>query len=188
MPDFNYILFDLTQYSDEQIKGKVQARVALLLLKYIFDPALFEKLPNILSLFAEIIQQETGLQTIEALLRYLYSTIEEKNVNRVKDIVQQALSDEKGASIMGTIAEKFINEGIQKGMLQGMEQGMEQGRQQGLIEGIALAVSSRFANDAHKIIPLIYQIKDTALLNKLVPYVISAKSADDLIDIIKNLQ
>ena len=78
VPDFKYILFDLTQYTDEQIKGSVQTQLALLLLKYILDPDLFKKLPNILSLFSEIFHQDTGLQTIEVMLRYLFSTIEAK--------------------------------------------------------------------------------------------------------------
>ena len=125
MPDFKYILFDLTQYTDEQIKGNVQTQLALLLLKYILDPDLFKKLPNILSLFSEIFHQDTGLQTIEVMLRYLFSTIEEKNLDRVKNIVEQALSNEKGVSTMGTIAEKFINEGIQQGIQQAIELGLE---------------------------------------------------------------
>jgi hypothetical protein len=70
--DFKYILFDLTQYTDEQIKGNVQTQLALLLLKYILDPDLFKKLPNILSIFSEIFHQDTGLQTIEVMLRYLF--------------------------------------------------------------------------------------------------------------------
>ena len=67
MLDFKYI-----QYTDEQIKGNVQTQLALLLLKYILDPDLFKKLPNILSLFSEIFHQDTGLQTIEVMLRYLF--------------------------------------------------------------------------------------------------------------------
>jgi hypothetical protein len=78
VPDFKYILFDLTQYTDEQIKGSVQTQLTLLLLKYILDPDLFKKLPNILSLLSKIVHQDTGLQTIEVMLRYLFSTIEAK--------------------------------------------------------------------------------------------------------------
>jgi hypothetical protein len=125
VPDFKYILFDLTQYTDEQIKGNVQTQLALLLLKYILDPDLLEKLPDILSLLSEIINQDTGLQTLEVLLRYLYSTIEDKNMDKVKNIFEQTLSNKKGVSAMATIAEKFINEGIQQGLHQAIELGLE---------------------------------------------------------------
>jgi predicted transposase/invertase (TIGR01784 family) len=136
IPDFKYILLDLSQRTDDQIKGEVQLRVTLLLLKYIFDPALFEKLPEILSLFSQILQQDTGLQTIETLFKYLYSTIEDKNMEKVKNLVKKTLSNDKGELTMGTIAEKFINEGIQKGMQQGIQQGMQKGIQQGMQKGI----------------------------------------------------
>jgi predicted transposase/invertase (TIGR01784 family) len=49
IPDFNYVLYDLTQFSDEQIKGTVMARVAMLLFKHIFDPQVRDKLPAVLS-------------------------------------------------------------------------------------------------------------------------------------------
>ena len=34
MPDFRYVLWDASRYSDEEIKGKATLRVALLLMKY----------------------------------------------------------------------------------------------------------------------------------------------------------
>ncbi len=117
VPDFKYILLDLTQHSDEEIKGEVQARIFLLLLKHIFDDDIFQKLPDILSLFNEVMKQDTGLQTIETLLRYLFSTIQDENMDKVKNILDNTLSHEKGGSVMATIAEKFINEGIQQGLV-----------------------------------------------------------------------
>jgi hypothetical protein len=68
-----------------------------------------------------------------------------------------------------------------------MQQGMQQGLRQGLIEGIELAVSLKFADQAFKIVPLIYQIKDVNLLKALKSAVVTAKSADELIEIIKSL-
>jgi flagellar biosynthesis/type III secretory pathway protein FliH len=87
-----------------------------------------------------------------------------------------------------TLAEKLRQEGFEKGIQQGIQQGVQQGIQQGFIEGIELAVSVKFANDAFKIIPLIYQINDTGLLKAVKSAVVTAKTADELIDIIKNLQ
>jgi flagellar biosynthesis/type III secretory pathway protein FliH len=83
-----------------------------------------------------------------------------------------------------TLAEKLRQEGFEKGIQQGVQQGI----QQGFIEGIELAVSVKFANDAFKIVPQIYQIKDTGLLKAVKSAVLTAKTADELIDIIKSLQ
>ena len=86
-----------------------------------------------------------------------------------------------------TLAEKLRKEGFEKGIQQGVQQGVQQGIQQGLIEGIEVAVSLKFAADAFKIVPLIYQIKDTNLLKAVKSAVLTAKSADELIGIIKSL-
>jgi hypothetical protein len=168
VPDFKYILFDLTQYTDEQIKGNVQTQLALLLLKYILDPDLFKKLPNILSLLSKIVHQDTGLQTIEVMLRYLFSTIEEKNMDRVKNIVAQALSNEKGVSTMGTIAEKFINEGLQQGIQQGLQQAIELGLEIKFGDkGLLYAQKIKDITDIQKLQNIMKAIKTSKKLNEL---------------------
>ena len=50
IPDFQYLLWDASGYSDEEIKGSIVLRVALLILKYIFREDLREHLPRILRL------------------------------------------------------------------------------------------------------------------------------------------
>ena len=46
IPDFRYVLYDLANYSDDQIKGTVMARVTMLLLKHIFEPDVAGRLPE----------------------------------------------------------------------------------------------------------------------------------------------
>jgi hypothetical protein len=48
IPDFSFIMSDLSKYSDNQIKGAVLSRVGVLLLKYVSTPEYEEKLPEIL--------------------------------------------------------------------------------------------------------------------------------------------
>jgi predicted transposase YdaD len=187
IPDFNYVLYDLTQFSDEQIKGTVMARVAMLLFKHIFDPQVRDKLPAVLSLLVDLSQKQTVPQYFETVFRYIINNIDDVSAEDLTRIVKESLSEKQGAFVM-TLAEKLRQEGFEKGIQQGIQQGVQQGIQQGVIEGIELAVSVKFANDAFKIIPLIYQIKDTGLLKAVKSAVVTAKTADELIDIIKNLQ
>jgi flagellar biosynthesis/type III secretory pathway protein FliH len=98
-------------------------------------------------------------------------------------IAKESLSEKQGDFVM-TLAEKLRKEGFEKGIQQGMQQGI----QQGFIEGIELAVSVKFADEAFKIVPLIYQIKDASLLKAVKSAVVSAKTADELVDILKSLQ
>ncbi len=57
IPDFKFNLYDLTRFSDDEIKGTVMARVMLLLFKHVFEPDLPDKLPGILSLMRELMDR-----------------------------------------------------------------------------------------------------------------------------------
>ncbi|MCP3922312.1 MAG: Rpn family recombination-promoting nuclease/putative transposase [Desulfobacterales bacterium] len=70
IPDFRFILYDLTRFSDDEIKGTVLSRIILLLFKHIFDDDIVKTLPEIFSLFNDHKEQHTGLQYIETFQRY----------------------------------------------------------------------------------------------------------------------
>jgi len=185
IPDFRFVLYDLARFSDEEIKGAVLARVVMLIFKHIFDPDVAEKLPGIFSLMRELMEKETGLQYIEAVMRYLFHTIDDMSADQIKAIVEQSLTAKEGDFIM-TLAEKLRQEGFEKGIRQGMEkgirQGMEKGMREGLMEGIELAVSLKFPDDSVKIMPLINQINDPHRLKAVKEAVRSARDAQELID------
>jgi predicted transposase/invertase (TIGR01784 family) len=182
IPDFSYVLYDLTRFSDEQIKGTVMARVAMLLFKHIFDPQVRDKLPAVLSLLAQLLEKQTVPQYLETVFRYIINNIDDVSTDDLTKIVKESLSEKQGELVM-TLAEKLRKEGFEKGIQQGMQRGI----QQGLIEGIELAVSLKFVNDAFKIVPLIYQVKDTSQLKAIKSAIITSKTADELIEIIKSL-
>ena len=191
IPDFRYVLYDLTQYSDARIKGAVMAKVAmLLLLKHIFDPQMRDKLPEVLALLAQLFEKETVPQYFETVFRYIINNVDDVSADDLAEIVRKALSEQQGDCIM-TLAERLRQEGFEKGIQQGMQQGIQQGRQQGmqqgLLEGIEVAVAFKFASEAFKIVPLIYQIKDMNLLKAVKSALVTAKTADELIESIKSL-
>lgn len=114
IPDFKFILYDLSKYSDDEIKGTVIARVAMLLFKHIFSSNLPEKLEDIFMLFKDLSEQETGLQYIESLLKYVFDNTDDLSTERLKRIVDKTLSQEKGDIVM-TLAEKLRQEGRREG-------------------------------------------------------------------------
>ncbi len=68
IPDFGFERYDLTCYSDDEIKGTLMTRVVQLLFKHAFDPDLRTKPPDILSLMKALMGKETGLQYFETIL------------------------------------------------------------------------------------------------------------------------
>lgn len=63
------MLADLGQYTDDEIRGVVIVRAALLLLKHIHSPDLAERLPQIFGLLKGLYHSRTGLGHLEAMLR-----------------------------------------------------------------------------------------------------------------------
>ena len=76
----------------------------------------------------------------------MFSTIDDKDMDKVKTIAENTLSGEKGGLIMPTIADRLRNEGIQ----QGMQQGMQQGVLLTLKESIELDLSLKFGDQGLK--------------------------------------
>jgi predicted transposase/invertase (TIGR01784 family) len=132
-PDYRYGLCDLSQYSDEEIKGEVILQVGLLTLKYILRDDLREHLVDILSLFQQLSRQDTGLEYLETVLRYLAGGTSKITDEELWKAV--ATTFPKGEALVGTIAEKWVEQGKQLGLKEGLVQGEQLGLTKGRQEG-----------------------------------------------------
>ena len=92
IPDFSYVLFDFSRYPDDRIKGVILARVGRMLFKHVFTPCYEEKIPEILSLMQALLENRTGLQYIETIIRYILSTADTLAVTDLKQMVEENLS------------------------------------------------------------------------------------------------
>jgi predicted transposase/invertase (TIGR01784 family) len=167
IPDFNFELYDLRRFSDKEIKGTIMARVVLLLFKYSSDPNLIKKLPEILALMSELMQQQTGLQYLETVLRYLFSIVEEVTTEDIKEIVEKALSRREADYIM-TLAETLHNEGKIEGKIEG------------LLEAIELGMSLKFPDKIYTVMSGIQKIRDINVLRQIKDTIKSARSDSEI--------
>ncbi len=133
IPDYGYLLYDLSRYSDEEIKGGVLLKVFLLMLKYIKREDLGEKLSEIFMLLAELRDKERGLEYLEVLLRYLSQATERVGEDAILEALKQTIG-EGGESLMPTLAEKWYHEGEEKGMEKGMEKGVFKAKKEDIIK------------------------------------------------------
>jgi hypothetical protein len=171
IPDFSFVLVDLSKFSDDQIKGEILTRASLFLLKHVFAPGYEKKLPEILSLLRTLLEKKTGLQYIETIIRYILNTAESITVSDLKHMVEKNLSAYQGEMIM-TLAEKIKQEGIQ--------QGIQQGIRQGLIEAIEMGLHFRFGAEGYRLMPDINRIEDIHLLRAVKEAVKSDKTLDEI--------
>ncbi len=135
IPDFSYLLYDLSTYTDDEIKGDVMTRVPLLILKHAYDNDLFEKLPGIIALLKELSLQETGLHYFETFFTYVLGlgSLHSITLEQVHTVLSESLSQEQGECIMDLveqIRQDGWNAGRQEGWNAGRQEGWNAGRQE----------------------------------------------------------
>lgn len=123
--DFDYILFDLSKYSDDEIKdqifNKVFLEMSLLVMKHIFYPdKLKENIEKILNIGKMYYNEKRGIKFLEKVIRYLYYTQGDDK----EDIIYRTVKalENKGELVM-TIAEKLIKKGKKEGEKEGIKKG-----------------------------------------------------------------
>ena len=178
MPDFEYLLCDLTQFSDKEIKGVVTLKTTLLILKHIFSEDLTDRLPGILELLSDLLNKRSGIEYLETILRYVASGSDQINAENIKSVVRK-IAGGKGDEIMPTLAEQWIEQGIQQGMQQGIQQGMQQGIQQGLKEAIEDVIELKFGSRGLKFLPRIEQVNEQSILKAIKVIIKSSESLEE---------
>ena len=176
LPDFRYLLCDLTQYSDEEMRGAVTLKASFLLMKHIFAADLADRLPGILKLIKDLLNKRSGLEYLETLLKYVASgsdQIREEEIERgIKEILR-----EKGGDIMPTVAERWIEQGIQ----QGIQQGILEASRAALIE----VLEDRFETVSQTLRSRLKAITDPGILKSLHKKALGAGSLEEFNDEVK---
>jgi len=168
IPDFDCQVINLTNYHDDQIIGMIFLRVALLMMKYYFRDDLDEQFPKILSLLRDIIHQQTTLEFLELILRYIGTkpscdqTWIMSNINKV--------FDKKGGDVMTSVADIWINKGIDKGK--------KEGKKEGQLGIISTLFEERFGKIPSQIRLQMNQVDDE-LIDDLVRSLLRFHSIDD---------
>ncbi len=129
VPDFRYVLCDLSTYDDEALQGAMVLQVGLRLLKHIGDSQLGAQLPSILGLLGTLSDQQTALDALRVMLRYVALGSEAVTVPDVQQAIRVALPHQE-ETLMASLAQQWIEQGRQLGL----ERGLQQGRALGLIQ------------------------------------------------------
>lgn len=119
VPNFEYLLYDLSIYSDEDIKGSAQTRIMLTLLRDILtktgDP-LRQSIYNALYYLNDLEDKQTGVGYLETMMRYIFSVAQDLTETDVEKMIQQLESNHfKGSELAMTLAEMWREEGMEKG-------------------------------------------------------------------------
>ena len=141
-PNYEYLLYDLSRYTDEEIKGGVINRIAIAMLRDIQGKdikGIFEVLFRAAEYLQELEDKHTGIEYFETLMRYIFNAradLTRADFNSVNSVVKKIETTyPEGSEVVMTLAEIFREEGKEEGILKGMEKGMEKGIEVGAKQG-----------------------------------------------------
>ena len=183
IPDFQFLLYDLSSYRDEDIRGMILLRVGLLVMKHIFSEDLPEVLVKVMELLAELSDKTRALEYIETIIRYVVNASEALSLKDLKKIIKESYFEKKEGELM-TIAEQLRMEGHQKGLQQGLEKGIEKGQLEDALESVFDNLEVRFGVTPEDIALKLKSIDDLSVLRQLRKKAIVVKSLDEFREIL----
>ncbi|MEW6368703.1 MAG: Rpn family recombination-promoting nuclease/putative transposase [Acidobacteriota bacterium] len=154
VPDYEYVLCDLSSHSDADIKGELLSRAGLLLMKHIFQDDLPERFRDVLRLLSELAERQEAIEWLEVFLRYVTRGTDKIGRDDLRRAVEGQFSRE-GGGIVGTLADQWIEEGMRKGL------------QQGLLRAIEMGLQLKFGADGLRLLPEIRKISDADVLEAI---------------------
>ncbi len=144
-PQMKYDLMDLSSIEDKDIRGNLQVRLMLLIMKNIDSPHITELLfESYLPLFAELLKDKRGLEHIEDMLYYL--SCKGRHLDEDEVIKQLNHNPENTGikEVIMTLAEQWKQEGIELGI----EKGKIEGKIEGKIDIVSRQLKIRFREEA----------------------------------------
>jgi predicted transposase/invertase (TIGR01784 family) len=137
-PNYEYLLYDLSRYTDDEIKGEVQLRILLTIFRDIFtkdSKGLRDSIYRAAKYLRRLEDKQTGIEYFETLMRYIFSAGKNLTRSDVTEIIEKIETTyPEGSEVVMTLAEIFREEGKEEGILKGMEKGIEVGAKQGKME------------------------------------------------------
>ena len=159
IPDYRYQLYDLSQFSDEDIKGNAELMIALSVSRDIFKKSGEEFLETIFKAaraLAELDEKETGIQYFETCMRYILTSGPKLTKEQLNIVIKQLeVTYKKGSEVTMTLAEVLREEGF--------EEGIEKGKKESLFELAIERLSMKFG-----VLPLECQEKIATLDLKML--------------------
>lgn len=135
VPNFDYLLYNLTGYSDADIKGMAQTRIGMTLLRDIFMPdtkKFLDSFVQAMSYLHELEDKQTGIEYFETMIRYIMNGNPNLRKRDGKEILQEIEENyPKGSEFAMTLADIWREEGKEKGLKEGLKEGLEKGLKEG---------------------------------------------------------
>ncbi len=116
IPDFKYFLSEAVTEDEDRYQTSAVIRCWFLAVKYTKDPAMRERLFEMVKLLHDFLDQDKAIEYVDIFLKYLANA--DSNITRT-DAVEaiETIFPGRGADMAKGWAQEYVEEGIEKGML-----------------------------------------------------------------------
>ena len=179
LPNFHYLLYDLSDYSDEEIKGNAQLRIMLKLLRDVATKSTEEFLRSFYEAshaLLEIEDKQKGIEFFEITLRYVFNAVRDLTKKDMEQIVRQIETTfPERSEVAMTLADILREEGMQEGL----EKGRQEGASQALAKNALQLLTEKFGALPEDLKEDIKEA-DLATLETILQNIIKYQSIDDV--------
>ena len=137
IPNYEYLLYDLNKYNEEDIKLESITRIVIKIMKdvrYAEKNKVIAILEEGFNLLEEVVKKDTVTHYIESCLRYILSVRNDIEKEEMLEIAGKISVE--GRELVMTTAERLIQEGMEKGIQEGMQKGMIKVAKNAIVKGM----------------------------------------------------
>ena len=183
IPNYEYLLYDISRYTDEEIKGEAVNRIAMTILRDVQTKDINGILESILKAaeyLVKIEDKQTGIEYFETIMRYIFSArvdLTTKDANKIIDKIKNTYPE--GSEVVMTLAERFRQEGVEKGIEKGIMKGIAKGRQEERLNTTMKLLTKKFGTLPEEIRIGISKL-DSVTLEVIIDDIFEYQSLEDV--------
>jgi len=115
IPDYEYVLYDISGYTDEEIKGEARTRIVLTAFRDIFKKdakGIIETILTLIEYLKELEDKQTGIEYFETFIRYILNAGQNFKKSDIDKIVERiGINYPDGSEVVMSLAEILRQEG-----------------------------------------------------------------------------
>ena len=181
IPDFCFILDDLSEEPDEALRRRAMtaaARTVLFALARVrFSRDFGIRLRAWADILSEMIADPHGLEDLETIFRYIFEVQDRLGLQDLAQILDDVGPEVR--EVMVSVASRLREEGREQGHEEGRKEGREQGRAEGRAELLLKLIASRFGEPSDEVRKRVVAVDDTTL-DRWAERILTAEILDDV--------
>ncbi|GLI51922.1 transposase [Tepidanaerobacter syntrophicus] len=188
IPNYEYLLYDISRFTDEEIKGKAQLKIFFTTVRDIFTKSgkgAWDSIDRAIAYLKELEDKQTATEYFETLMRYIFSVDKSLTSSDANEIIKRIETTyPEGSEVVMTLAEKLREEGLKEGLEKGLEEGLEKGKVTALAKTALKLLSRKFGPLPEELKSKISKL-DAVTLEVIIDGIFDYESLDDVKKYIK---